>query len=76
MADNLARIVNYRWRALFLALNKNPLESFPASSDSVEDDDIVPVEHRYPDGYRGWTAAIRYNPDQQWYYLSGTKLLK
>ncbi|KAH6900127.1 hypothetical protein B0T10DRAFT_600440 [Thelonectria olida] len=63
------RIVNV-WRPL----NKGPIESFPlavASSASVEDQDVVPVEHRYPDGYRGWTAAIRQNPEQQWYYLSG-----
>lgn len=63
------RIVNV-WRPL----NKTPLEAFPlavASSASVEDDDVVPVEHRYPSGYQGWTAAIRHNPDQKWYYLSG-----
>lgn len=63
------RIVNV-WRPL----NKKPLESFPlavASSASVEDDDLVPVSHRYPDGYIGETAAVRHNPAQQWYYLSG-----
>ncbi|KPM39437.1 hypothetical protein AK830_g7125 [Neonectria ditissima] len=63
------RIVNV-WRPL----NKTPLEAFPlavASSASVEDDDVVPVEHRYPDGYQGWTAAIHHNPNQKWHYLSG-----
>ncbi|KAH7156763.1 hypothetical protein EDB81DRAFT_399105 [Dactylonectria macrodidyma] len=63
------RIVNV-WRPL----NKKPIEAFPlavASSASVEDDDVVPVEHRYPSGYQGWTAAIRHNPKQKWYYLSG-----
>lgn len=63
------RIVNV-WRPL----NKTPLEAFPlavASSASVEDDDVIPVEHRYQSGYQGWTAAIRHNPDQKWYYLSG-----
>ncbi|KAI5462240.1 hypothetical protein BGZ63DRAFT_413643 [Mariannaea sp. PMI_226] len=63
------RIVNV-WRPL----NKAPLEAFPlavASSASVEDQDVIPVEHRYPNGYLGWTAAIRHNPQQQWYYYSG-----
>ena len=63
------RIVNV-WRPL----NKNPVESFPlafASSSTLEDEDVVPVEHRYKSGYRGQTAAIKYNPGQRWYYLSG-----
>ncbi|KAH7155284.1 hypothetical protein B0J13DRAFT_545213 [Dactylonectria estremocensis] len=63
------RIVNV-WRPL----NKTPIEAFPlavASSASVEDSDVIPVEHRYPSGYQGWTAAINQNPEQKWYYLSG-----
>ncbi|KAI0385270.1 hypothetical protein F5Y04DRAFT_182478 [Hypomontagnella monticulosa] len=63
------RIVNV-WRTL----NKNPVETMPlafASSASVEPKDIIPVEHRYPDGYVGETAAIAYNPTQKWHYLSG-----
>jgi hypothetical protein len=63
------RIVNI-WRPL----NKNPVESFPlafASSETLEDDDVVPVEHRYNNGYIGQTAGIRYNQNQKWYYLSG-----
>ena len=63
------RIVNV-WRPL----NKNPVESFPlsfASSATLEDADVVPIEHRNPDGYLGYTAAIKYNPAQKWYYLSG-----
>ncbi|KAI1205094.1 uncharacterized protein F4807DRAFT_444540 [Annulohypoxylon truncatum] len=63
------RIVNV-WRTL----NKTPVESMPlafASSASLDDKDVVPVEHRYPEGYVGQTAAIAYNPDQRWYYLSG-----
>jgi hypothetical protein len=63
------RIINV-WRPL----NKNPVESFPlafASSASVEDGDVIPIEHRYPDGYTGQTAGIAYNPSQKWYYLSG-----
>lgn len=63
------RIVNV-WRPL----NKGPVESSPlafASSASLEDSDVVPVEHRYPDGYLGETAAILPNPTQKWHYLSG-----
>ncbi|KAI0832974.1 hypothetical protein F5Y06DRAFT_280896 [Hypoxylon sp. FL0890] len=63
------RIVNV-WRPL----NKNPVESMPlavASSSSLQEQDIIPVEHRTPWGYTGQTAAIAYNPNQKWYYLSG-----
>jgi hypothetical protein len=63
------RIINV-WRPL----NKNPVESFPlafASSSTLADEDVVPVEHRYRNGYTGQTAAIRYNPAHQWWYLSG-----
>lgn len=63
------RIINV-WRPL----NKKPVESFPlafASSYSVKDADIIPVEHRYNSGYTGYTAAIKYNPNQRWNYLSG-----
>ncbi|KAF3765876.1 hypothetical protein M406DRAFT_356101 [Cryphonectria parasitica EP155] len=63
------RIINV-WRPL----NKKPVESFPlafASSNTVDDADVIPVEHRYANGYNGFTAAIRYNRDQQWHYLSG-----
>lgn len=63
------RIVNV-WRPL----NPGPVESFPlavASSASLADEDVVPVEHRYESGYLGQTAAIKYNPAHKWYYLSG-----
>lgn len=63
------RIVNV-WRPL----GSGPVESLPlafASSASVEDADVVPIEHRYPDGYRGETGAIRFSPLQEWHYLSG-----
>ncbi|KAI0970771.1 hypothetical protein F4678DRAFT_461903 [Xylaria arbuscula] len=63
------RIVNV-WRPL----NKNPLESMPlgfASSSTLDQKDVIPVEHRYPHGYVGQTAAIAYNPSQKWHYLSG-----
>ncbi|KAK4250119.1 hypothetical protein C7999DRAFT_38831 [Corynascus novoguineensis] len=65
------RIINV-WRPL----NKNPVEASPlafASSSTLRDEDVIPVEHRYPaeTGYIGETAAIQYHPDQKWYYLSG-----
>ncbi|KAK4179951.1 putative 7alpha-cephem-methoxylase P8 chain [Triangularia setosa] len=69
------RIVNV-WRPL----NDQPLESFPlafASSASLRDDEVIPVEHRYTQtGYIGQTAAIAHHPDQKWYYLSGMKNTK
>lgn len=63
------RIVNV-WRPL----NKNPVESYPlafGSSATLEDADLIPIEHRYNDGYTGQIAGIRHNPAQKWYYLSG-----
>jgi hypothetical protein len=72
-ADELLR-GRYRIVNVWRPLNKNPVESNPlgfASSSTVVDDDVVPVEHRYPSGYLGETAAIRYNKDQKWHYLSG-----
>jgi hypothetical protein len=72
-AESLLR-GRYRIVNVWMPLNKKPVESFPlafASTSTLEDDDVVPIEHRYPDGYTGETAAIRHNPDQKWYYLSG-----
>lgn len=63
------RIINV-WRPL----NKTPVESFPlafASSSTLADEDVVPIEHRYNNGYTGETAGIKYNPEQKWWYLSG-----
>jgi hypothetical protein len=63
------RIINV-WRPL----NKEPVESFPlayASSSTLADEDVVPVEHRYKNGYTGQTAGIKYSPNQKWWYLSG-----
>lgn len=63
------RIINV-WRPL----NKKPIETSPlafASSHTVEDEDIVPVQHRYSTGYTGYTAAIKHNENQRWNYLSG-----
>jgi hypothetical protein len=60
------RIINV-WRPL-----NGPVLSFPlgfASSLTVEDSDVVPVQHRYTNR-TGQTAGIRYNPGQRWHYLS------
>ncbi|KAF3343655.1 hypothetical protein VdG2_08449 [Verticillium dahliae VDG2] len=44
-----------------------------ASKDSPREpvQRVVPVEHRYANGYTGETAGIRYHEGQRWYYLSG-----
>ena len=72
-ADALLR-GRYRLVNVWRPLNSSPVESLPlafASTASLRDDDVVPIEHRYPDGYHGQTAAIRHNPQQEWFYLSG-----
>lgn len=63
------RIVNV-WRPLNGPVMAHPL----AVSDSatVRDEDLIPVEHRYPNR-KGQTAAVRFNPGQRWYYWSGMK---
>jgi hypothetical protein len=61
------RIINV-WRPLNGAVVSNPLAV--ADSATVQDEDLVGVEHRYPDR-TGETAAVRYNKGQKWYYWSG-----
>ncbi|CBY01432.1 hypothetical protein IAQ61_003260 [Plenodomus lingam] len=61
------RIINV-WRPL-----NGPVMGLPlavADSQTVQDEDLVPIEHRYPNR-TGQTAAVRYNPEQKWYYWSG-----
>lgn len=63
------RIINV-WRPL-----NGPVMGFSlavADSQTVQDEDLVPIEHRYP-RRNGQTAAVRYNPGQKWYYWSGMK---
>ncbi|KAL1841397.1 hypothetical protein VTJ49DRAFT_7074 [Mycothermus thermophilus] len=73
-ADELLR-GRYRIINVWRPLNQRPVESFPlafASSASLRDEDVIPVEHRYlSTGYVGQTAGIRYHEGQKWYYLSG-----
>lgn len=61
------RIINV-WRPLNGPVQASPLAF--ASATTVEDRDLVPVEHRYPHR-TGETAAVRHNKDQQFYYWSG-----
>jgi hypothetical protein len=63
------RIINV-WRPLNGPVQASPLGF--ASSASLKDEDLIPVEHRYPDT-TGETAGIRYNANQKWHYLSGMK---
>jgi hypothetical protein len=61
------RIINV-WRPL-----NGTVESFPlavADARTVKEEDVVPVEHRYPHR-TGETAGIRYDGDMRWYYWSG-----
>lgn len=63
------RIINI-WRPLNGPIQSSPLAL--ASSATVRDEDVVPVEHRYPDR-TGWTAGIVYHEAQKWHYLSGMR---
>ena len=48
----------------------NPLAF--CSSASVRNEDVFPVEHRYPER-TGETAGVRWNERQKWCYVSGVK---
>lgn len=61
------RIINV-WRPLNGPVQAHPLGF--ASAESVDDNDLVPVEHRYPHR-TGETAGVRYQPSQKFYYWSG-----
>ncbi|KAF2011035.1 hypothetical protein BU24DRAFT_427240 [Aaosphaeria arxii CBS 175.79] len=63
------RIVNV-WRPLNGPVMAHPLAV--ADSATVRDEDLIPVEHRYPHR-TGETAAVRYHEGQRWYYWSGMR---
>lgn len=63
------RIINI-WRPLNGPVQASPLGF--ASSSTLKDEDLIPIEHRYPDR-TGEIAGIRYNEGQKWHYLSGMK---
>lgn len=70
----LAQGTRYRIINVWRSLNPRPVESSPlafASSASFRSEDAIPVEHRYPGGYTGETAAVAHHPGQKWYYWSG-----
>jgi hypothetical protein len=61
------RIINV-WRPLNGAVESSPLAF--ASAASVEEKNLVAIQHRYP--YRtGEIVGIHYNAKQKWYYWSG-----
>ena len=64
------RIVNV-WRPL--SSTDEPVQSSPlafASAESVEAEDLVPVQHRYPHRV-GETMGVKFNEGQKWRYWSG-----
>lgn len=63
------RIINV-WRPLNGPVQASPLGF--ASSSSLKDEDLIPIEHRYPDR-TGETAGIRHNEGQKWHYWSGMR---
>lgn len=63
------RLINV-WRPLNGPVVASPLAY--ADSRSVPDEDIVPVEHRYPHR-TGYTAGVKYTDQGKWYYWSGMK---
>lgn len=69
MLQGRYRIINI-WRPLNGPVQASPLGF--ASSSSLKDEDLIPIEHRYPDR-TGETAGIRYNASQKWHYLSGMR---
>ncbi len=61
------RIINV-WRPLNGPVQAHPLGF--SSADTVDNNDLVPVEHRYPHR-TGETAAVRRNENQKFFYWSG-----
>jgi hypothetical protein len=59
-----ARIINV-WKPLVRAVRDHPLAV--AESCSVDEGDLVPVKHIYPDR-TGETLAVRYNKNQRFWY--------
>ncbi|KAK4627375.1 Fe(II)/2-oxoglutarate-dependent dioxygenase nvfI [Fulvia fulva] len=69
LKNGRVRLINV-WRPLNGPVVASPLAY--ADSRSVPDDDIVPVEHRYPHR-TGETAGVKYTNNGKWYYWSGMK---
>ncbi|KAH6991631.1 methyltransferase [Fusarium venenatum] len=72
-ADTLLK-GRYRIINIWMPFNNGPVESCSlafAPSPSVADEDIVPIHHKYHNGYTGQTAGVKFNGRQTWSYLSG-----
>lgn len=68
LANGRYRIINV-WRPL----SAEPVQSSPlafASASSVDENDLVAIQHRYPNR-TGETMGVKFNPGQKWYYWSG-----
>ncbi|KAF2841900.1 hypothetical protein M501DRAFT_988178 [Patellaria atrata CBS 101060] len=66
LLEDRVRIVNV-WRPI-----NGPVESFPlafADGSSVRDEELVGIEHRYPNR-TGETAGVRFSNEQRWWYWS------
>nr|POE99393.1 hypothetical protein CFP56_52785 [Quercus suber] len=61
------RLINV-WRPLNGPVVASPLAF--ADSTTVSDEDVVPVEHRYPHR-TGETAGVKFSPQTRWHYWSG-----
>lgn len=69
LARGRYRIINV-WKPLNGPVQCSPLAF--ARADSVDPDDLVPIEHRYPHR-TGETMGVKFNPRQRWMYLSGVR---
>ena len=61
------RLINV-WRPINGAVESSPLAF--ADSSTVKDEDLVGIQHRYPDR-TGETAAVKAREGQKWCYWSG-----
>lgn len=72
--DQAEELLKGRYRIINVWLPLNgPVQAHPlgfASADTTENNDLVPIEHRYPHR-TGETAGVRYNPGQKFFYWSG-----
>ncbi|KAI9857466.1 MAG: hypothetical protein M1813_008216 [Trichoglossum hirsutum] len=69
LAAGRYRILNV-WRPLNPPVHNPPLAF--ASGRSIDDADVVGIEHRYPDRV-GETAGVSWRESQRWFYWSGMR---
>jgi len=73
LPEEAEQLLQARYRIINVWKPLGTVASFPlavADSATVADEDLVGVQHRYPDR-TGETAGVKYNPNQKWYYWSG-----